>query len=139
MIYVSYLVKESIASIKAASILGCWNSRVRARSVVKVSLYHNPSFTASSDDICTLDFLALENILSGESETGHEQYDEYDHETDHRRSRAPDPANAGNRFSRYLRFAKRRHRGEEEPDPTDPYMPPAPEGPILPARPNPSP
>lgn len=139
MICVSYLVKESIAFIKAASILGCWNSQVRARSVVKVSLYHTPSFTAPSDDIYTLDFLALENILSGESELGHEQYDEDDHETNHRRSRAPDPANAGNRFSRYLRFAKRRHRGEEEPDPTDPYMPPAPESPILPGRPSPSP
>ncbi|KAF9462408.1 hypothetical protein BDZ94DRAFT_1261297 [Collybia nuda] len=92
---------------------------------------------SSSCPICRQDFLALENMLSGESDLDHEQYDEQ--EFDHRHSRAADAASAGNRFSRYLRFAKRRHRsghGEEEPDPTDPYMPPAPESPIVTGRPN---
>jgi hypothetical protein len=141
MICVFYLVKANIVSIKVASILGCWNFRVHVRFVVKVSIYGLLILVISSrpDFIISADFLALENLLSGESELDHERYGEHDQEIDHRRSRAPDSANAGNRFSRYLRFAKRRHRtgrGEEEPDPTDPYT--TPETPVNQRRPSPS-
>ncbi|RDB25079.1 hypothetical protein Hypma_007906 [Hypsizygus marmoreus] len=88
---------------------------------------------SSSCPICREDFLALENILSGESEQGHQDYDP---SGDYRRTTRPDsPSGSGNRFSRYLRFAKRRHhrnRTEDEHDPTDPYMPTAPDTSIYP-------
>ncbi|KAG6873435.1 hypothetical protein C0995_015524 [Termitomyces sp. Mi166 len=61
---------------------------------------------SSSCPICREDFLALENILSGESardNPGDEDHDD-----------AVLPPSSGNRFSRYLRFAKRRHRRRGE-------------------------
>jgi len=71
---------------------------------------------SSSCPICREDFLALENILSGESDHGHNN-------DNGRPMRTASPT--GNRFSRYLRFAKRRHhrRSEEDDDPTNPSMP----------------
>ena len=62
------------------------------------------------------DFLALENMLSGEVDA--EEAEE-----------SPRTRLSGNRFSQYLRFVNRRQsrRRAEENDPTDPYMPTAPE------------
>ncbi|KAF8070467.1 hypothetical protein FPV67DRAFT_1413367 [Lyophyllum atratum] len=79
---------------------------------------------SSSCPICREDFLALENIIAGESELGHNE----DSEAEGRITRTESPSNIGNRFSRYLRFAKRRHhpRFEDDIDPTDPHMPTAP-------------
>ena len=68
----------------------------------------------------TLDFLALENMLS-DQEAG----DNYDADYDPRP--APTRISQGNRFSRYVRFAlqRRHHRHDElEEDPTDPYSDP---------------
>jgi len=70
---------------------------------------------SSSCPICRHDFLALETILSGESQI----------DLGGDRSPTDDPSHhfgRVHRFSRYLRFAQRRHR-EQATDPTDPYMP----------------
>jgi hypothetical protein len=66
--------------------------------------------TRTSADIIVLDFLALENIISGGSEEAHQHRASYYH--------------THNRFSRYLKFARRRNQRE---DSTDPYMTTAPE------------
>lgn len=65
-----------------------------------------------------LDFLALENILSGRTDSD----DEAENPIPQGRNRS-----SMGRFSRYLRFAHRRQRRRDELDPTDPYMPTAPE------------
>jgi hypothetical protein len=70
------------------------------------------------------DFLALENMLSGNSD---DEIDNENPESDHRASHLRGHGVPG-RFSRYLRFAhhrERRRRGDEV-DPTDPYMSRAP-------------
>ncbi|KAF9501495.1 hypothetical protein BDN71DRAFT_1501208 [Pleurotus eryngii] len=73
---------------------------------------------SSSCPICRQDFLALETILSGESEETSARNQSPDHHHTHNES----PTNG--RFSRYLRFARRRRpEPEEEEDPTDPYLP----------------
>ncbi|KAF5386110.1 hypothetical protein D9615_002250 [Tricholomella constricta] len=78
---------------------------------------------SSSCPICREDFLALENILSGESNQSHTAGVE-EHESN---MQEPSFSTSGNRFSRYLRFAKRRRRQpEDDVDPTDPPMPTAP-------------
>ncbi|KAG5648465.1 hypothetical protein DXG03_003076 [Asterophora parasitica] len=67
-------------------------------------------------------FLALENLLSGQSEQGRNAAHVVE---DGPRS----PLTSGNRFSRYLRFATRRrrhYRPEDDIDPTDLPMPTAP-------------
>ncbi|KAF8893303.1 hypothetical protein BD779DRAFT_949571 [Infundibulicybe gibba] len=69
---------------------------------------------SSSCPICRHDFLALETLISGESEEG-----------GYRFSRGGTPNPQGNRFSRYLRFATRRRNRQNQVDPTDPYMPTA--------------
>lgn len=65
-----------------------------------------------------LDFLALENMLSGHTDSD----DEAENPIPQGRNRS-----STGRFSRYLRFAHRRQRRRDELDPTDPYMPTAPE------------
>ncbi|KAF4563312.1 hypothetical protein EYR40_006970 [Pleurotus pulmonarius] len=73
---------------------------------------------SSSCPICRQDFLALETILSGESEETSTRNQSPDHHHAHNES----PTNG--RFSRYLRFARRRRpEPEDEEDPTDPYLP----------------
>lgn len=73
---------------------------------------------SSSCPICRHDFLALENMLSGHTDSD----DEAENHIPQGRSRS-----STGRFSRYLRFAHRRQRRRGELDPTDPYMPTAPE------------
>ncbi|KAG6865366.1 hypothetical protein C0991_003143 [Blastosporella zonata] len=58
------------------------------------------------------DFLALENILSGETTAQVSSDDDGD------RDHAAPASNSRNRFSRYLRFAQRRHRRRTEDDAT---------------------
>ncbi|KAJ2918584.1 hypothetical protein MD484_g1857, partial [Candolleomyces efflorescens] len=81
---------------------------------------------SSSCPICRHDFFALENILSGRTEDGHDEGEDPDHSQPHENDNSNRHSH-GNRFSRYVRFAVgRRRRRHDEPDPTDPYMPQAP-------------
>lgn len=70
----------------------------------------------SISNVLSTDFLALENMLAGHSDT--EEADEF-----------PPTRLSTGRFSQYLRFANLRQsrRRREDNDPTDPYMPTAPE------------
>ncbi|KAG5724193.1 E3 ubiquitin-protein ligase RNF13 [Termitomyces sp. T112] len=61
---------------------------------------------SSSCPICREDFLALENIISGESTRDSSNGEEHGH--------AVLPSNSRNRFSRYLRVAKGRHHRRAE-------------------------
>ncbi|KAF9475532.1 hypothetical protein BDN70DRAFT_813981 [Pholiota conissans] len=79
---------------------------------------------SSSCPICRHDFLALENMLSGQPD----DHDGVEPTIDSHPAYLHEHANGG-RFSRYLRFARRRRRGDET-DPTDPYMPTAPDTPM---------
>lgn len=67
-----------------------------------------------------IDFQALQDIISGETEDGHAQERETNALSSNRHP------SAQGRFSRYLRFARRRQHPMDEPDPTDPPMPLAP-------------
>ncbi|KAI0315222.1 hypothetical protein OF83DRAFT_1062507 [Amylostereum chailletii] len=73
---------------------------------------------STSCPICRHAFQVLQDIISGETEDGHERETNVSSSNRH--------PSAQGRFSRYLRFARRRQHPMDEPDPTDPPMPLAP-------------
>lgn len=72
---------------------------------------------SSSCPICRHDFLALETMLSSDTDS--------DEGTSPVTPSRPNSQSRANRFSRYIRRAIRRRQERDELDPTDPYMPQA--------------
>ena len=124
MISASCPAKENTASTRNVLTLGFSSCPVRVLFVATVRQTCRPSRTPLINNDYSSDFLALENMLSGQN------LDEVEDESepaDSQTNSARDHINLNQgRFSRYLRFARRRRHGDES-DPTDPYMPTAPE------------